>query len=80
MASAKFEVGDAVWRKGSFQEMRIESLDPRSGTAMVSWKDQNDRIHGPMPTSLAILTKTNPRLSDTGPLTIPAIRQSRHAE
>ena len=72
MAAEKFEVGDTVWRTDGFQEMRIESIDNRSRTAMISWTDHNGhRISGPVPVSLSKLTKTNPHLSDTGPLPIP---------
>ena len=53
MVIEKFEVGDMVWRTPGFQEMRIESIDNRSATAIVSWTDQNShRIISPVPVSL----------------------------
>ena len=72
MAAAKFEVGDIVWRTDGFQGMRIESIDNRSRTAMISWMGhKGHRIVSPVPVSLAKLTKADPHLSDTGPLPIP---------
>lgn len=75
MATEKFEVGDTVWRTDGFQEMRIESIDIRSGTAIISWTDHNGhRVISPVPVSLAKLTKSNPHLADTGPLPIPPLK------
>ena len=74
MAIEKFGAGDTVWRTDGFQEMRIESIDNRSRTAIISWMDQNGhRIISPVPVSLVKLTKSNPHLSDTGPLQIPPL-------
>ena len=74
MAISNFDVGDTVWRTDGFQEMRIESIDNRSRTATISWTDHNGhRIISPVPVSLSKLTKSNPHLSDTGPLQIPPL-------
>ncbi len=74
MAAEKFEVGDTVWRTDGFQEIRIESIDNRSRSAIISWMDQNShRIVSPVPVALSKITKSDPHLSDTGPLQIPPL-------
>ena len=72
MPSRNFEVGGTVWRTDGFQVMRIESIDDRTEAAIISWMDHNGhRVISPVPVALAKLTKTNPHLTDTGPLQIP---------